>query len=257
MRRQHICEAWNEFQRTVLPPNIGEIQRTETRPRLPKAVDLDATSRHHRNARQNLKRSYSEAYSMSPIQGFLEVIDQPIYDTLHTLAPRHPRRSDRESMFIIPYGGMHETKKGLMTKTYEDTNMAIGGMLPQPSSFEVKNIRCALLGRRLFPCDSRYYRDLWIELLVSDKTAWRGPGWRCVDPATMMVNPAAWLALPPEERTELITLLRRPLDPVIHIHPNQDFVARVTFGPAWEEAWYAAPDRLVLLLEGKLARAIL
>jgi len=31
MRRLHICEAWNEFQHTVLPPNIGEIQRTETR----------------------------------------------------------------------------------------------------------------------------------------------------------------------------------------------------------------------------------
>jgi hypothetical protein len=31
VRRQHICEAWNEFQRIVLPPNIGETQRTETR----------------------------------------------------------------------------------------------------------------------------------------------------------------------------------------------------------------------------------
>jgi hypothetical protein len=193
---------------------------------------------------------------MSPIQGYLDVIDQPLYDTLHTLAPRHRCRSDRENMFTIPYGGMHETKKGLMTKTFEDTNLVISGMLPQPQFLEVKNIRCALLGRRLFPCDSRYYRDLWIELSVCEKRMWCGPAWRCVDPAAMMMDPAAWLALAPEERSELIALLRRPLDPVIRIGPHDNFAARVTFGPAWEEAWYAAPDRIVLLLEGKLARAV-
>ena len=193
---------------------------------------------------------------MSPIQEWIYQIDQPLYDTLYTLAPRDRRRRDREVLFQIPYGGMHETKTGLKTKTFEDTNMVISGMLPSPQSFSVTHIRCALIGRRLFSCESRYYRDLWLELVVNARSVWRGPSWRCADPATMMATPSAWLALNSHDRTELVSLLRRQLDPPIEIPGLENFCVRATFGDAWQEAWYAAPDRLVVLLEGKLSLAI-
>lgn len=190
-----------------------------------------------------------------PIQGWIETIDQPIYDTLYTLAPRSRSRRDRESLFVIPVGQCHETKTGLRVKTFEDTNMYIAAQLDMPKSFLVKHVRCALLGRRLFPIDSRYYRDLWLRFEVCGKTMWEGPGWRCADPATMTVNPASWITLEPSDRSELIGVLRRPLDPPVMIEPQMPFSVRVTFGEAWFEAWYNAPDRLVVFLEGNLNRA--
>ena len=193
---------------------------------------------------------------MSPIQGWMEVIDQPIYDTLHTLAPRSRKRRDREALFVVPYGMMHETKTGLRVKTFEDTNMLISAALDAPKTFRVKHIRCALLGRRLFPCDSRYYRDLWLEFEINRRTMWQGPGWRCVDPAATMINPTSWLALENSDRAELVSLLRRPLDPPIEIRAHECFSVTATFGEAWFEAWYAAPERLVVLLEGNLSLAI-
>jgi len=189
---------------------------------------------------------------MSPIQGWLETIDQPIYDTLHTLAPRSRRQSDRGTMFVVPFGQLHDTKTGLRVKTFEDTNMYICAQLDPRKQFVVEHIRCALLGRRLFPFDSRYYRDLFLEFNVNNQTKWRGPAWRCVDPVTTMQNPTAWLAMEPADRTELVSLLRRPLDPPVLIEAQETFSVSVTFGEAWFEAWYAAPDRLVVLLEGKL-----
>lgn len=189
------------------------------------------------------------------IQGYLEIIDQPIYDTLYTLAPRSRGRRDRESLFVVPLGQMHETKTGLRVKTFEDTNMLQPAALDMPKRFLVKHIRCALLGRRLFPCDSRYYRDLWLRFEINQKTMWQGPSWRCADPATTMVNPASWMAMDPVDRSDLVTLLRRPLDPPVVIDQQQPFSVIATFGEAWFEAWYAAPDRLVVLLEGTLSRA--
>jgi hypothetical protein len=143
---------------------------------------------------------------MSPIQGYMDIVDQPLYDTLHTLAPRSYRRRNQEMMFVVPFGQMHETKVGLRVKHWEDTNMLIGGALDAPKSFFVKHIRCALFGRRLFPCDSRYYRDLFLSLVVNQKNMWHGPAWRCVDPAATMSSPQSWLALDSDERSSLIGL---------------------------------------------------
>jgi hypothetical protein len=193
---------------------------------------------------------------VSPIQGFLEVVDQPLYDTLYTLAPRDEHRRDRETLFSIPVGQMHDTKTGWRVKTFEDTNLVQSGMLDSANTFEVRNIRCALIGRRLFSCDSRYYRDLWISFQVNRKTMWEGPSWRCVDPTAMMASQAAFAAMAPAERTELVALLRRPLDPPVTIQSQQFFCVTAVFGDAWREAWYNAPDRLVVLLEGRMSRAV-
>jgi hypothetical protein len=192
---------------------------------------------------------------MSPIQGFLEIVDQPLYDTLYTLAPRAHDRRDRETLFSIPVGMLHDTKTGWRVKTFEDTNMLVPSMLDMPKTFEVRHIRCALIGRRLFPCDSRYYRDLFIRFDVNRKTMWEGPSWRCVDPATMMVSPAAFAAMEPADRTDLVALLRRPLDPPVVIRDQEIFSVTAIFGDAWQDAWYNAPDRLVVLLEGRMVRA--
>jgi hypothetical protein len=187
----------------------------------------------------------------------LQTIDQPIYDTLHTLAPRlHSRRwRDVESMFVIPFGMMHETKVGLRVKTWEDTNMLQSGQLDMPKSMLIKNIRCVLLGRRLFSIDSRYYHDLWINFVICGKTMWTGPAWRCADPVTMMLNQTALMAMDASDRTELISVLRRPLDPPIEIRQQESFHVQVVFGNSWKEAYYAAPEKLMILLEGQIKLA--
>jgi hypothetical protein len=191
------------------------------------------------------------------IHGYLQQIDQPLYDTLYTLAPRSRQRRDREKLFCIPFGQLHESKLGLRVKTFEDTNMLQSGCLDSPKSFIVRNIRVALLGRRLFSGDSRYYRDLWVDLSVCAKRLWSGPAWRCLDPATMVVNPNAWLSLQSDDRTELIRLLRKSIDPPIELRAQEPFDVTVTFGEAWFEAWYAAPEKLVVLLEGLLSVAVI
>lgn len=134
-----------------------------------------------------------EGKAMSPIQGYLETIDQPIYD-----------------------------------------NHA---------------------GRRLFPCDSRYYHNLFLTLSINGKTKWESPAWRCADPATTMINQTAWLAMKSEEPADLVSVLRRPLTIPIELHHNEYFSMEVFFDRTWYEAWYDAPERLVVLLEGNLSVA--
>ena len=191
---------------------------------------------------------------MPLVQGMLEILDDHLFDTLHTLAPRVAQR-DRELMFVIPFGGMIVTNDGQRVKEYLETNMPMSGLLPSPNRFAVHALRVAFIGRKILPVSSRYYADTLVRLIIGAKTYWNGPAWKCADPVTMVLNADTLLVMGRHARVDLVRSLRRLLNPRPMI--QEPFHVEVTFGKAWREYSDDAPDRLVVVLEGKLARAVI
>jgi len=192
---------------------------------------------------------------MPIIAGVLEVIDEPLFDTLHTLAPR-TRLADRAHLFVSPVGSIVMTNEGNYVKQWLDTNLVQCSQLPAPQRFAVKAMRCAFIGRKILPCSSRYYADTLLELRINQKKYWGGPAWKCADPVTMVINADTLLAMGRHARVDLVRSLRRTLDPMIWIDVQQMFSVEVTFGKSWREYADDAPERLVILLEGKKFRAV-
>lgn len=190
-----------------------------------------------------------------PIQEILEVLDDQIFDTLHTLAPRVGKR-DRESMFVAPYGAMILTNDGHRPKELAETSLYLPSQLPSPQQFSIRAIRCAFIGRKIVPVSSRFYADTFLRLVINSKTYWTGPAWKCADPVTMVLAPETLLAIGRHARVDLVRSLRRTIKPQQVIHPMEPFQVEVTFGQSWREYADDAPDRFVVLLEGTLARAI-
>lgn len=194
---------------------------------------------------------------MSPIAGILEVVDQPLFDTLHVLAPR-VGKPDRANMFVVPLGASIETNSGVRTKDFLETNMVCSGFLPPPLKHSVCTVRCAFIGRKILPVSSRFYADTLLRLSVNCKSYWTGPAWKCADPVTMVLNPDTLLAMGRHKRVDLVRALRQKFTTEIVIESQQPFSVEVTFsGESWREYSDDAPERLVVLLEGQTARAVM
>jgi len=190
---------------------------------------------------------------MPLVAGVLEVIDNFIFDTLHTMAPRLDR-PDREKMFVIPLGAQVLTNEGHRLKDYLDTNLYESGLLNPPQQFAIRAIRCAFIGRDgISPASSRYYADTLVRLMIGQKPYWIGPAWKCADPVTMVLEPNL---MDSETRIEFVRALRQTFTYEPLIQTQEPFYVEVTFGKSWNECPPDAPDRLVVLLEGALARAI-
>lgn len=192
---------------------------------------------------------------MPIVAACLEVLDSFLFDTLHTLAPRHTLR-DREQMFVIPLGGQVATNEGPRCKEYAETNLFQAGTLDAPRQFVVHRIRCVFIGRKIVPCSSLYYADTSLRLMIGQKPYWNGPAWKCADPVTMVLNPDTLLAMGRHARVDLVRALRHTLNPAPMIRTQEPFHVEVTFGKLWREFRDDAPDRLVVLLEGIEGRAI-
>jgi hypothetical protein len=190
-----------------------------------------------------------------PTHGILEVLDDLVFDTLHTLAPRVGTR-DREYMFVIPYGAIIQTNDGPRTKEYAETSLCTAGCLPAPQKFAIRAIRCAFIGRKIVPVSSRFYADTFLRLMINMRTYWTGPAWKCADPVTMVLNADALLAIGRHARVDLVRSLRRTLKPQIVINTLEPFCLEVTFGKSWREYSDDAPDRFVVLLEGTVGRPV-
>jgi hypothetical protein len=185
---------------------------------------------------------------------YLEVLDNYLFDTLQTMAPRRDS-GNRERMFLIPLGGMMLTNEGHRVKTSVETNMVESEMLYPPHQFLIKAIRAVFIGEEIVPMSSRYYADTLIRLIIGQKPYWTGPAFKCADPVTM--DPKTVLEMDTESRIEFVKLLRRHFEHGPIIQEQEPFSVQVTFGESWRDCPPDAPDRLVVLLEGDLARAII
>lgn len=200
---------------------------------------------------------------MSPVAGILEIIEQPLYDSLSI--PFGFSTGDRAMMFTVPYGGrFHDPRDGAMRlKDLTETNMMQHGQLPAPQKFLVKAIRAALFGRRgeLLPITSRYYRGAIFELVVFNKRYWTGPLWRVADPAVLFAcGPVMLTSFDKDERADLIRALRCGLmntekDSGVLIEAQAPFHVEIKFDPSFEWERVDAPGSLVVLLEGSHAIA--
>ena len=198
----------------------------------------------------------SKERAMSPIQGILEVLDDQLYDTVHTMAPR-VNRGHRELMFVVPLGQVMQTNEGPRVKQELETNMWESGMLSTSGEFVVRALRCAFIGRKILPASSRFYADTTIRLVINRKFYLGGLAWKFADPVTLVLNADTLLAMGRHARVDLVRSLRRTIEPKICIRQQESFAVEVHFaGQSWQEYSEDAPDRFVVLLEGKRLVAI-
>ncbi len=73
----------------------------------------------------------------------------------------------------------------------------------------------------------------------------------------MVMNADTLLAMGPHKRVDLVRSLRRTFDVPVKIRRQELFAVEVTFaGKSWQEYSDDAPERLVVLLEGKMLRTV-
>lgn len=198
---------------------------------------------------------------MTPIHGIMEPVDEPLFDTIHTLAPR-TTVGQRENLFAIPLGQMMKTNEGARPKDYLDTNLYLSGMLESSQEFLIKAIRCVFIGRGIppagggiLPVSSPFYADTLLRLVINRKIYWTGPAWKCADPVAMVLNADTLIAMGKHKGVDLIRSLRRQFDVPVPIERQMFFTVEATFaGKSWLQSAVHAPERLVVLLEGKMLR---
>jgi hypothetical protein len=208
---------------------------------------------------------------MAIVQGILEVVDLPWYDTVGLPTTRNAEGDIPPAEFFqVPFGGMGRDWTGTWrVKTELDTNMMESGRLPVPHRLSIRSIRVALIdvGGGLMPVSSRYYRGAVLELQIGRKRYWQSPLWKVADPATMFLSAEVLKAFSVGERHELIRSLRHQFDDSVcdvadgepirpQIQERESFLVTIDFDPSlkWEST--TAPGAAVVLLEGLDARAV-
>ena len=113
---------------------------------------------------------------MPIIAGWLEILDDPIYDTAE-LGPENPWAY----LFQAPVGTQH--------KTYADTNQYQSGVLPAPQKHRIERISAALIrGNRLIPLSDPAWTSIVITLSINCKVYWMGPLWMVAHPHVAMLG---------------------------------------------------------------------
>jgi len=80
-------------------------------------------------------RQFSEAEQPLPQGGYLEMVDDVLYDHVHLSRPR-------TMLFCSPVGTADFDSPTRKNKDWDDTNMVIGGMLPAPNKFILEEWSC-------------------------------------------------------------------------------------------------------------------